>query len=434
MIDALPGFREFYPEDCHIRNFIFEKVRRMCQCFGFVEYDSPILEPLELYTEKSGEEIVKQLFNFVDRGGRAVALRPEMTPAVARMIGSKTNTLKRPLKWFCIEENFRYERPQKGRLRSFYQFNADIFDESGVSAEAEVIALAIAIFQSLGLSAADFHVRLSDRQLWSILLQTCGIRENLAAEILCIVDKIEGENFTEIANQFNNLGLDGASLLATIQAFRTIHSRDDLKIFFDQLFTEKSDLRVEITQRLEQMDALITSLENAGLGDFITIDFSIVRGLAYYTGFVFEFFERSGKSRAMAGGGRYDDLIEKFGYPKTAAVGLAIGDVILTNILHERLLLPAFEPKCNLYLIFDEASRPSALHDAHQLRLAGIFVTYALKSGMTPNKQFKQALQQADWAATYQEKNETVMLRDIAQRKDYAIPRAELVSFFLRRK
>ncbi|MDR0590761.1 MAG: histidine--tRNA ligase [Puniceicoccales bacterium] len=434
MIDALPGFREFYPEDCYIRNFIFEKVRQMCRCFGFVEYDSPILEPLELYTEKSGEEIAKQLFNFVDRGGRAVALRPEMTPAVARMIGSKTSTLKRPLKWFCVEENFRYERPQKGRLRSFYQFNADIFDESSVAAEAEVIALAVAIFQSLGLSAADFHVRLSDRQLWSILLQTCDIRENLAAEILCIVDKIERENPAEIVNQFNNLGVDGASLLAKIQALRTIHSRDDLKNFFNPLAAEKSSFRGEITQRLEQMDALVTPLENAGLGDFITIDFSIVRGLAYYTGFVFEFFERSGKSRAMAGGGRYDDLIEKFGYPKTAAVGLAIGDVVLTNILQEKSLLPAFEPKCDLYMIFDEASRPSALHDAHRLRLAGISVTYALKAGMTPNKQFKQALQQADWVATYQEKNETVTLRDIARRKDYAIPHAELVHFFQQQK
>ncbi|MDR1303577.1 MAG: histidine--tRNA ligase [Puniceicoccales bacterium] len=430
MIDALPGFREFYPEDCYVRNFIFEKVRKMCRCFGFVEYDSPILEPLELYTEKSGEEIAKQLFNFVDRGGRAVALRPEMTPAVARMIGSKTSTLKRPLRWFCVEENFRYERPQKGRLRSFYQFNADIFDESAASAEAEVIALAVAIFQSLGLSAADFHVRLSDRQLWSILLKIYDIRENLAAEILCIVDKIERENPTEIVNQFDNLGVDGASLLAKIQAFRTVHSRDDLKNFFNSLFTEKSDLRGEITQRLEQMDALVTSLESTGLGDFVTIDFSIVRGLAYYTGFVFEFFERSGKSRAMAGGGRYDDLIEKFGYPKTAAVGFAIGDVILTNILQERSLLPAFEPRCNLYMIFGEASGPAALYDAHRLRLAGISVTYALKAGMAPNKQFKQALQQADWVATYREGEETVTLRNIAQRKDYAISRAELVSFF----
>jgi histidyl-tRNA synthetase len=273
-------------------------------------------------------------------------------------------------------------------------------------------------------------VRLSDRQLWSILLKICDIKENLTAEILCIVDKIERENPTEIASQFDNLGVDGASLLAKIQAFRAVHSRDDLNNFFDQLFTEKNDLSGKIIERLEQMEALITSLENAGLGDFVTIDFSIVRGLAYYTGFVFEFFERSGKSRAMAGGGRYDDLIEKFGYPKTAAVGLAIGDVVLTNILSEKSLLPAFEPRCNLYMIFDEVSRPSALYDAHRLRLAGISVTYALKAGMTPNKQFKQALQQANWVATYCEGKETVTLRDIARRKDYAIPRAELTSFF----
>jgi histidyl-tRNA synthetase len=434
MIDALPGFREFYPEDCFIRNFIFEKVRQMCHCFGFAEYDSPILEPLELFTEKSGEEIVKQLFNFVDRGGRAVALRPEMTPAVARMIGSKISTLKRPLRWFCIEENFRYERPQKGRLRSFYQFNADIFDEDGASAEAEVIGLAIAIFQSLGLSATDFHLRLSDRQLWSILLQNFGIREDRKAEALSLIDKIEGEDFGEMAAQFNNLGTDGASLLAKIREFRGIQSRDDLKKFFQQLSIAEGDLRGEIVRRLEQMDELVASLESAGLGDFITIDFGIVRGLAYYTGFVFEFFERTGKSRAMAGGGRYDNLIEKFGYPRTAAVGLAIGDVTLTNILQEKSLLPPFNPKCHVFMIFDEASKPLALCDAHQLRLAGISVTYALRAGMALNKQFKQALQQADWAATYQEGKETVTLRDIIQRKDYEIPRDEWIPFFRRQK
>jgi histidyl-tRNA synthetase len=433
-IEILPGFREFYPEDCHMRNFIFKKVRQVCHCFGFVEYESPILEPLELFTEKSGEEIVKQLFNFIDRGGRAVALRPEMTPAVARMIGSKINALKRPLKWFCVEENFRYERPQKGRLRSFYQFNADIFDEDSVAADAEVIALAVAIFQSLGLSASDFHLRLSDRQLWSILLQALDVPENLNGEILSIIDKIDGEDFGEITNQFNNLGMDGASLLAKIQNFRMIHSRNDLKIFFDKLSTNNGDLSMEIVRRLDQMDELIRSLEDAGLGDFITIDFSIVRGLAYYTGFVFEFFERTGKSRAIAGGGRYNNLIEKFGYPKTAAVGLAIGDVTLTNILREKHLLPAFEPKCDLYMIFDENSKSFALQDSHQLRLAGISVTYALGKGMTLNKQFKQALQQAHWAATYREGKETLMLRHIVQRKDYEIARSELTSFFQRQR
>ncbi|MDR3317211.1 MAG: histidine--tRNA ligase [Puniceicoccales bacterium] len=427
-IDVLPGFREFYPPDCFIRNFIFEKMRQMCQNFGFSEYDSPILEPLELFTEKSGEEIAAQLFNFIDRGGRSVALRPEMTPAVARMIGSKINTLKRPLKWFSIEENFRYERPQKGRLRSFYQLNIDIFDEQNISADAEIIALAVAILQSLGLSANDFHVRLSDRQLWTILLQSLGVPENFITETLSIIDKIERESHDIIVEKLNALNLDGIKILENIKTFQSIRNLDILKTFL-QATVQQPDLKNDVDIRLEQLKSLLKHLDDFGLTSFITLDFSIVRGLAYYTGFVFEFFERSGKSRALTGGGRYDDLIEKFGYPKTAAIGLAIGDVTLTNILQEKNLLPSFEQKCDLFMIYDKFSKPFALNDMHQLRLAGFSVTYALKENASPEKQFKQALQQSHWVATYREAKDKIILRNIDYRKDYEIQRQEIIHF-----
>ncbi|MDR2200609.1 MAG: ATP phosphoribosyltransferase regulatory subunit, partial [Puniceicoccales bacterium] len=427
-------FREFYPEDCFIRNFIFETVRRVCHQFCFLEYDAPILEPLELFTEKSGEEIVGQLFNFTDRGGRAVALRPEMTPSVARMVGSKIHALKRPLKWFSIEENFRYERPQKGRLRSFYQFNVDIFDEPTIQADGEIIALAIAILQSFGLSSTDFHLRLSDRQLWTLLLQSLGVAENQIATILSIIDKIEDDNREEMIQKLDQLNLGGAFLLEKIQLFRAIRSPIDLEDFFASLGGIREQTQKAVALRLEQMKMLLTSLEAMGLGDFITIDFSIVRGLAYYTGFVFEIFERSGKSRAIAGGGRYDELIEKSGYPRTAAVGLAIGDVVLTHILAEKNLLPSFSQKCDLFVVFDEISKVTAMGDAYGLRRNGFSVAHTLKDQVPPNRQLKQGLQWAHWVIIYQGEEELLRLKDVIHRRDYEVPRGELIPFLLEQR
>lgn len=189
--ETLPGFREFYPEACALRNHLFGLWRRAARSFNFLEYDAPVLEPLELYIEKSGAEIVDQLFNFEDRGGRAVALRPEMTPSLARLIGARANSLKRPVKWFNIGEHFRYERPQKGRLRAFYQFNADIFGEPGASADAELIGLLVHSLQAFGLSEKDFKIRLSDRNLWLLLLAAEGLDERDGAAVLGVIDKLE---------------------------------------------------------------------------------------------------------------------------------------------------------------------------------------------------------------------------------------------------
>ncbi|MDR1906779.1 MAG: histidine--tRNA ligase [Puniceicoccales bacterium] len=424
-IEILPGFREFYPEICFERNFIFEKMRRICQNFCFTEYDSPILEPLELFTEKSGEEIAAQLFNFVDRGGRAVALRPEMTPAVARMIGSKIHALKRPLKWFSIEENFRYERPQKGRLRSFYQLNVDIFDEQSIHADGEIIALVIAILQSFGLTADDFHVRLSDRSLWALFLQGLAVPENLTATVLSIVDKMERESPEESIQKLNVLNLNGAQFLKNIRTFQSIRDLNELEKFLQTIF---KNLENEIAMRLDQLRRLLARLDHFGLITFVTLDFGIVRGLAYYTGFVFEVFERSGKSRALAGGGRYDDLIEKFGYPKTAAVGLAIGDVTLGNVLMEKHLIPAFDPLADLFIIFDRTSEALAMRDAYDLRNRGFAVNYVLKNELSLDKQFKQAVK-TRWVAHYTEGRENIVLRDAVQRKDYPLHHSEIMRF-----
>jgi len=191
MFNSLPGFREFYPDDCARRNFLFDAFRRVAHRFGFKEYDAPVLEPLELYIEKSGEEIVGQLFNFTDRGEREVALRPELTPSLARLVGAKASSLAMPVKWFNIGEHYRYERPQKGRLRAFYQFNGDILGEPGPAADAELIALLVEILRELGLTDKDFRIRLSDRNLWFIYLEGLGLEESKATEILGIIDKSE---------------------------------------------------------------------------------------------------------------------------------------------------------------------------------------------------------------------------------------------------
>ncbi|UPA28457.1 MAG: histidine--tRNA ligase [Verrucomicrobiota bacterium] len=417
MIEVLPGFREFYPEACSRRNYLFQTVRQVCQNFCFQEYDAPILEPLELYTEKSGPEIATQLFNFIDRGGRAVAMRPEMTPAVARMIGSKINSLKRPLKWFSIGENFRYERPQKGRLRSFYQFNIDIFDEPSVSAEAEVLSVAISILRTLGLTERDFHIRLSDRILWRIFLEGLGVAPKSIPQVLSIVDHAGKESEEVLREQLLPFAPASINLWDQLQSFQNIHNLGVLKTFLSSSLRETS----VIQERLAVLENLLQRLEYMGLRDFITLDFGIVRGLAYYTGFVFEIFERSGKSRAIAGGGRYDQLIEKFGYPSTPAVGLAFGDVTLQNILSEHNLLPSSESNCDIFVVFDAASEANAMRDIITLRQHGQRVDYALKT-ISPEKQFKQAAK-AHWVARYESGSETIFLRDVFHKSKQILSR-----------
>ncbi|MGB0184047.1 MAG: ATP phosphoribosyltransferase regulatory subunit [Opitutales bacterium] len=213
--ETLPGFRAFYPESSARRAYIFENWRAAAQSFNFQEYDAPVLEPLELYIEKSGEEIVGQLFHFEDRGGRAVALRPEMTPSLARLVGAKANSLKRPIKWFNIGEHYRYERPQKGRLRAFYQFNADILGESGASADAELIALLVQSLKAFGLGVEDFKLRLSDRDLWLFLLAAEGLDAAGSAQVLGIIDKLERNSREKTLEQLATVLGESAAASAT---------------------------------------------------------------------------------------------------------------------------------------------------------------------------------------------------------------------------
>lgn len=410
---TLAGFRDFYPQDCAIRNFIFQKFRETAKMFGFEEYDAPILETTDLFTTKSGEEIITQLFNFVDKGGRAVAMRPEMTPSLARMVGSCANAMKRPIKWFNIGEAFRYERPQKGRLRSFYQFNVDLLGEKAISADAEIIALAVNTLKSFGLTNHDFHIRLSDRKIWSLFVQMCGVQENNIHDVLSIIDKMERTKEEDVISQLNTTqDINGTELFKKITQIKSIKSLDDLQNVIEQFNNQQSD----IAQRISEFSQLMDKLSMLGVSDYITIDFNIVRGLAYYTGFVFEAFERTGKSRALAGGGRYDDLVKKLGYNDLPAVGFAIGDVTLGNLLQEKDLLPNVNKKIDAYVVFSTKTEKTAMEIASQLRACGHSVEYSLKESSF-SKQLSQASQShAQYAIICGEeeaKNESVKLKDL---------------------
>lgn len=429
--ETLPGFRKFYPESCARRNHVFGRWRQSARAFNFLEYDAPVLEPLELYIEKSGEEIVGQLFNFEDRGGRAVALRPEMTPSLARLIGAKANSLKRPIKWFNIGEHYRYERPQKGRLRAFYQFNVDIFGEPSPAADAELIALLCRTLQFFGLDSKDFKVRLSDRDLWLLMLAAEGLDEAASAQVLGIIDKLERTERDKTIEKLSAVLGEGAEdFLARIDGAIAIRDFDALRVYIENLPLE-GDLAAQAQARIEDWSQLLRHVEAAGAGDFIQIDLGIVRGLAYYTGFVFEAFEASGDGRALAGGGRYDGLVKKLGGPDMPAVGFAMGDVTLVDLLDSKSLLPAYVQRPDfIAIIGGEAERTAALADAAQLRAVGYQVEYPLKA-QGFGKQFKAVNQSGARFALIYGSDElargVVKVRDLSAGKESEITRETLI-------
>jgi len=382
---TLPGFREFYPEDLSRRNHIFRLWRQTAGAYGFAEYDAPVLEPLDLYKTKSGDEIEGQLFSFTDKGGREVALRPEMTPTVCRLVGAKASSLKRPIKWYSIAEFYRYERMQKGRGRCFFQFNADIFGEPGPEAEIELIALLTQCLCSFGLTEQDFYVRLSDRNLWFYYLEALGLDEVRIRAVLGAVDKFEkmgDDAFKAYGEQFGELE---AGLKAKVLEFLEIKSLPALEAVLAPIGGEK------LAARLGDWRKLLGGLAAMGLERFVEVDLGVVRGLAYYTGFVFEAFDRKGELRALAGGGRYDDLVQKLGGPALPAVGFAIGDMTFALLLEQRGLMPTFVQAPDVYCVIGgEAERRAAFADIQALRAMGYRVDYPLKE-VAFGKQFKTA-------------------------------------------
>ncbi len=423
---SLPGFRDFYPEDFFRRQHIFHGWRTAATSFGFQEYDAPVLEPLELYKTKSGDEIEAQLFSFTDKGGREVSLRPEMTPTVCRMVGEKAGALKRPIKWFSIAEFYRYERAQKGRLRAFHQFNADIFGEAGPEAEIELIALLIQCLAGFGLTKDDFYVRLSDRDLWFFYLEALGFDDAQARSVLTAIDRYEkaGDDAFKVYTEAH--GVMDTDKKDRVLAFLRIKSLAELETALAAFPSEK------LTARLADWRRVLAGVSAMGLADFIAVDLSVVRGLAYYTGFVFEAFDRKGDLRALAGGGRYNDLVKKLGYADLPAVGFAIGDVTTGLLIEQRGLAPAHSTAPQVYVVIGGAAeRQAAFADIQALRAAGIRVEYPFKD-LAFGKQFKAASDSGAKVALIYGGDElakgVVKLRDLADRSEREIPRDQAVA------
>ena len=367
---ALPGFRDFYPDDCAFRNAIFAKWREVAHRYGFVEYDGPPLEPLDLFTKKSGQEIVGQLYAFKDKGDREVALRPEMTPTLARLVTARHKDFKKPLKWFSLPQVYRYERPQKGRGREHYQFNCDIIGEASLEADVELIALVIDTLRAFGLTEKDFVVRLSDRVFWTEFMNKHGVPEDQQYAFIQAIDKSEREGGEKTAERLNKI---------------TSTVSENFAGFVNAVL----DFSIDV--KSDRLDTVETGLRHRGLGDYVKRDYTVVRGLAYYTGVVFEVFDRTGEFRAIAGGGRYDTLLKNLGGVDLPALGFGMGDVVLGELLRKHSKKHTEIRTLDFYVaIADEQYRPQAVALVQKLRDHDDWVDYSLKP-MKLGKQLEAA-------------------------------------------
>ncbi|MGD9896152.1 MAG: histidine--tRNA ligase [Candidatus Methylacidiphilaceae bacterium] len=359
-MQPLPGFRDFYPEDLAFRESIISRWRSAAGSYGFVEYDGPVLEPLELYRKKSGSEILEQVYQFTDRGGRLVAMRPEITPTLARMVRARHRDYRKPLKWFSIPQVYRYERAQRGRLREHFQWNCDILGEESLEADIEVIALLIDLLRGFGLGPEDFVVRISDRGFWVRFFEEHKVREQDRYGIFQAIDKIDRQPREKTEEALGPLAAP---------VFRLIDQGEPW----------------------EPVERILAGLTARGLSAFAEHDYRVVRGLAYYTGTVFEAFDRQGVFRAIAGGGRYDDLLERFGGEPMPAVGFGMGDVVLGDLLRAKGRLRAEPRRPEVFVVISEEDvRPAAVRLVQSLRDQGFSVDYPLHEAK-PKKQWERA-------------------------------------------
>lgn len=414
-IRGLPGFRDFFPEELALRRHIFSAWRRVGARYGFTEYDGPPLEALELYTRKSGEEIVGQLYAFEDKGGRAVALRPEMTPTFARMIAARVAGLAKPVRWFSIPQLFRYERPQRGRLREHFQLNMDIVGETDPLADAEIMSAGIDALRELGLGSADIVVRISDRRLIGALLAAHGIDAIRHVAVFGALDRLEKEGEGEARVRLGEIGV------AADVAERLL---DAIRLPLEELAAAHPGEEA-IAEAAERLSTVFAHLDAAGFSDFVRFDAGLVRGLAYYTGTVFEIWDRRDELRAICGGGRYDDLLEALGGVDLPALGFGMGDVVLAELLRDRGLVPAPGRRVDDYIIcVSPAQRPTALSVARSLRDQGRHVLYDLRSRGV-GRQFKAAHQAAAGRAVVLGPEElargVAVLRDMASGEEQEV-------------
>ena len=406
---SLPGFRDFTPRDCAVRNYLFSIWRDVARRYGFTEYEAPIVESTELYLKKTGGELTTQLFRFEDQGGRDITLRPELTASLARIVGANQRDFPKPLKWFEIGPCFRYEKPQKGRGREFIQFNADILGEASASADAELIALSIDTMLALGFRQGDFIIRASDRTSWLGFCADHNISD--PSEFLPLIDKLEKLK-PEVLDQ-------------ELAAFNV--TREQVDAFIGNPDNASSDFK-EIRDNLNAR----------GLGQHLELDLTIVRGLAYYTGAVFEIFDTQKTMRAVAGGGRYDGLLATLsdGAADLPATGFAMGDMVIRNFIEDtpnaKMEMEAWiarNPACDVYLVIaDESKREDTLGILSKLRGAGISTDFSMTQ-INVGKQFKKAEQSgARFALVIGSEFPEMQLKILASRTEETIhPNSNLV-------
>ena len=380
MTQGVRGTRDFYPEDMRIRNWLFDNFQSAARSHGFEEYDSPVLEHEELYTRKQGEEITQQLYNFEDKGGRSVALRPEMTPSLARMVMARAGALPTPIKWFSIPQCWRYERTQRGRGREHYQWNVDIWGSDAIQADAELLSVLVSFFEGVGLNADDLVIRISSRKVLEEVLGSLGISGDAFAATCIIVDKMDKLPAETVEQQLSEQGLN-SDAIAVIQSTLGLSDLDSLA----SALGEDSEAVTELASLFDLVDAY-------GIADWIAFDASVVRGLAYYTGPVFEAHDRAGKLRAICGGGRYDRLLSSLGGNDMPATGFGFGDMVIMELLNEKGLVPDL-PSGNqdIVIAIDEDLRSAAMSVATKLRASGRLVDLVLE-----DKRMKWAFRHAE--------------------------------------
>jgi histidyl-tRNA synthetase len=414
---ALPGFRDFYPADLTLRAHIFQTWRAVATRYGFEEYDGPPLEPLDLYTAKSGDEIVGQLYNFRDKGERDIALRPEMTPTLARMVAARAGELRKPIRWFSIPQLFRYERQQRGRLREHFQLNCDLIGEAGTLADAEIVALAIDVMRAFGLTSSDVRVRLSDRRLLNQLLYSLDLNETQVAAMYGWLDKQGRSAQAGNLQRLQDLNID-PDVIAFLGAACEVKDIGRLK----RVLAKKPALQLSVIH----LEEVVGFLGAMGLADFVEIDLGVVRGLAYYTGTVFEIFDAARTLRAICGGGRYDNLLDAVGGIEMPAVGFGMGDVVLSELLKDKGLVPSEVSSIDVFLAFiTQDDLPHVLSLAHGLRDAGLRAEYSL-SPQAVGKQLKLAdARHARLAAVVGPDERTrgeIVIKDLRSGSQEAIP------------
>ena len=366
------GTRDFYPEEMRVRNWLFGHWRQVAREHGFEEYDAPVLESEALYVRKAGEEVTEQLYNFEDKGGRRVALRPEMTPSLARMVMAKRNGLVLPVKWFSFPQCWRYERMTRGRRREHYQWNMDVWGVPGVEAEAELLSAITTFFDRVGLTAKDVGIKVNSRGVLMEVLAALGVPEEKFAATCVLVDKLEKVPLSAIQDDLTALGLEEAVVLRLLEV---IQSKDVEGL--EKAIGKDSAALGQLRQLFEYARAY-------GFEEWLVLDASVVRGLAYYTGVVFEAFDRQGELRAICGGGRYDKLLETFGGEALPAVGFGFGDAVIMELLESKNLVPALPLGLDaLVFAMEPGLQTTAIAAATSLRSVGLAVDLQLEARKT---------------------------------------------------